>query len=277
MPNPVESKCHLGQRKPCILSLQAAGELQCLQAVGSGWGGCFAAAAGLQLWQAHVEALGHKAPLGKGEALNYFYSLKMTYLIHSVSYLPSGVSAWTYESYKQVYFFIFADRRRVAGYTTWREGGDGEGQADEHFKASLRGVCWYQGLFLLDMAVSHMRVWKPGVLCLWNKTPQALKTLDEAGRKGTYQKRRFPLLQFDHSTILGRWKGRAETVYRQWNHLCAFIQITPKLDKGFTDHHVKPASLVIICWHIWLYQIAIYGEKVTACVQIHPCSVLVSS
>lgn len=53
---------------------------------------------GLQLQGADMKAPGHEAPLGKGEAVNYFYSLEMTYLIHSVSYLPSGWRSWTYES-----------------------------------------------------------------------------------------------------------------------------------------------------------------------------------
>ena len=70
-----------------------------------------------------MKAPDHEAPLGKGEAVNYFYSLEMTYLIHSVSYLPSGLSSWTYESYKHVCFFIFGDRRKVEGYAMRSEGG----------------------------------------------------------------------------------------------------------------------------------------------------------
>jgi hypothetical protein len=69
----------------------------------------FAGPAGLQQRQAHRQAPGHKAPLGKGEAMNYFYSLEMRYLIHSMSYLPSGLSAWTQKSSKHVYFFIFEE------------------------------------------------------------------------------------------------------------------------------------------------------------------------
>lgn len=79
---------------------------------------------------------GHEAPLGKGEAVNYFYSLEMTYLIHSVSYLPSGLSSRIYESYKHIYFFIFGDSRRLEGYAMRRGGGEAEGRADKYFKAS---------------------------------------------------------------------------------------------------------------------------------------------
>lgn len=72
-----------------------------------------------------MKAPGPEAPLGKGEAVNYFYSLEMTHLIHSVSYVPSGLSSWTYESYKHVSLSIFGDSRRVEGYAMIREGGEG--------------------------------------------------------------------------------------------------------------------------------------------------------
>ena len=47
----------------------------------------FACVVRLQLWLADMRAPGHMAPLGKGEAVNYFYSLEMTHLIHPESYL----------------------------------------------------------------------------------------------------------------------------------------------------------------------------------------------
>ena len=71
------------------------------------------------------KAPGREAPLGKGEAVNYVYSLEMTYLIHSVSYLPSGLSSWTYESYKHIYCFILGDRKRGEGYAV-EAGGKGK-------------------------------------------------------------------------------------------------------------------------------------------------------
>jgi len=49
----------------------------------------------------------------------------MTYLIHSVSYLPSGLSSWTYESYKHIYCFILGDRKRGEGYSV-EAGGKGK-------------------------------------------------------------------------------------------------------------------------------------------------------
>lgn len=134
---------------------------------------------GLQLQRAGLRAPSREAPLGKGEAVNYFYSLEMTYLIHSVSYLPSGLSSRACESYKHIYFFIFGDSGRLEGYAMRREGGEGEGWADKYFKASLsRSGSWWMP--------SHVRIRSQACLLSGRKTgrPAITNTLNEAHSKG---------------------------------------------------------------------------------------------
>lgn len=152
--------------------------------------GGLAAAAGLP--QTDMKAQGREAPLGKGAAVNYLYSLEMTYLSHSVSYLPSGLSSQTSESYKHNHFFIFGDRRTVEGDAMRSEGGEGEGRAEKCFGASssrsgggrphpiLEGLAARPASSLLRKLASQSLI--PGLRCI---------------PKG----KRFPLLQFDHFFI----------------------------------------------------------------------------
>ena len=108
--NPGGGRCPSEWFKPVLFSLRTHVELEGL-----------AGAVGLQ--QTDTKAPGREAPLGKGAAVNYFYSLEMTYLIHSVSYLPSRLSSRSSESYKHVHFFIFGDRMRVEGDAMRSKGG----------------------------------------------------------------------------------------------------------------------------------------------------------
>lgn len=86
-------KCHSEPLKPLVLSLKIQQRF-CLPLGNS--------KALQELWVADAQP-DMEAPLGKGEAMNYFYSLEMTYLIHSVNYLPSAWSSQTYESRKPFY------------------------------------------------------------------------------------------------------------------------------------------------------------------------------
>ena len=140
-------------------------------------------------------------PLGKGETVNYFYSLEMTYLIHSVSYLPSGLSSWTYESYKHIYCFIFGDRKRGEGYAM-RSGGKGKdgliNMSRPHWASLGHGRAYP---VLVDS--SPCEGLQPGLLSLWYERKLATHLLQPWIRRISKGKR-LPLPQFDHSFIWGR-------------------------------------------------------------------------
>lgn len=147
LPHKLQGKAKVMQSDPSPSSSACRHKQGCRD-----WGGH-----GLQLQWVDMEAPGQEAPLEKGEAVNYFYSLEMTYLIHSVSYLPSGLSSWTYESYKHAYFFIFGDRRG------WKvrplEERRGKGEEGWQMLQGLAEQVWViAGPIMSCKILSHVRV-----------------------------------------------------------------------------------------------------------------------
>lgn len=141
--------------------------------------------------------------LGKGEALNYDYSLGMIHLIHSVSCLPSGLSSCTYESYKHVFLDL---------------GGQEEGRRLCHMKRErgrvgtgclmspglVTQICFTGGLS--PPPGSLIPTWGSQVcfVCYKNLSIAKISGWGWQGW-GTYQKgKQLPLQQFDHSSIWGR-------------------------------------------------------------------------
>lgn len=241
--NPGGSTCYSVQCEPSFTTSGAGGLC----------GGCGAAAAG-----ADVEAPGHEAPLGKGEAVNYLYGLEMTYLFHSVSYILSGLSSWTYESYKHVSFFIFGDSSRVE-VMSWLER-EGEGRDG---LINVSGPHW-AGLGVGGASpvwwVSSQASFLPSV----KACSQSLKPWVRLIPKGNY-------FLFCDVTILSSEEGACaracahnEIIFALLFELHQIRQVIcqPPCDVWLTDNYLLP---------ILLYKSAIQREKAIAYMQIIPC------
>ena len=186
-------------------------------------------------------------PLGKGETVNYFYSLEMTYLIHSVSYLPSGLSSWTYESYKHIYCFIFGDRKRGEGYAM-RSGGKGKdgliNMSRPHWASLGHGRAYP---VLVDSSPCEGLQARSAFSLVWEEACHPLATtLDKAHfkREKITSSAIWPFFHL-RKVCVGVWvcvcvcereregeRGRGrereeETICWQWNYFCTLIQITP--------------------------------------------------
>ena len=194
----------------------------------------------------------------------------MTYLIHSVSYLPSGLSSWTYESYKHIYCFILGDRKRGEGYAV-EAGGKGEDgliNVSRPHRAGLGHGRTYP--VSVDSRPCKGLEARPASSLVWKLASQPIATtLAEMHfkRERLCSSAVWPFFQLRGVCVCvcvcvcvwRRERGREEeTICWPWNYFCTFIQITPNWTGNLWAYLAMPALLITIPWPFLLYKTTIW-------------------